>query len=347
MTDMNHFDVGSKAIIISTVNSTDTDQVLKFYEENLGTWKQFIRFWDWRQNQNPCRREPKGVAAREDGQIVGCMSVNPVLLAVNNRRINASWQQDSLVLKSMRGEGLGRKLIHEANKGFELALAKGTSESMYALRKSNGYRDAPHPNYLVRVERPRPLKGRSWKGVAEYVIARWRLLLPRPWIDKDIEISEIDTFDPSFNELAASLAEEKVLRIFKDQQYLTWRYIRCPGKHYKIFRAGGKNVRGAVVIGITGDNEGWIVDLVSTSTDKNCVDALLTRALRHFRDQKIARIWTFATLPLMRQRLFHFGFLPTGRTPRFTYHWVSGSPLTENINLWDFWHGDGDLDLYM
>jgi L-amino acid N-acyltransferase YncA len=347
MTDMNHFDVGRKEILISTVNSTDIDQILKFYEENLDTWKRFIKFWDWRQNQNPSRREQKAVAAQEAGEVVGCMSVNPVLLAANNQRIHASWQQDSLILKSMRGRGLGRKLIHEANKGFELTLAKGTSESMYALRKSDGYRDAPHPNYLVRVERPRPLKGRSWEGVAEYVIAQWRLFLPRPWIDKDIKISEIDSFDSSFNEFAASLAEEKVLRIFKDQQYLTWRYIQCPGKHYKIFRAGGKDARGAIVIGITGDNEGWIVDLVSTSNDKNCVDALLARALRYFRDQKTARIWTFATLPLMRQRLLRFGFLPTGRTPRFTYYWVGAPPLNENIILWDFWHGDGDLDLYM
>ena len=56
MTDMNHFDIGRKSIIISTANSTDTDQILKFYEENLNTWKHFMRFWDWRQNENQIGR---------------------------------------------------------------------------------------------------------------------------------------------------------------------------------------------------------------------------------------------------------------------------------------------------
>ena len=347
MTDKNHSDIGSNDIFISTVNSTDTDHILKFYEENLGTWKQFIRFWDWRQNENPYRREPKGVAAREDGRIVGCMSVNPVLLVANNRQINAAWQQDSLILKSMRGRGLGRKLIHEANKGFELALAKGTSESMYALRKSDGYHDAPHAYYLIRVEKPRPLEERSWEGIAEYVVARWQFLMPLPRIDNDIEIREIDSFDFSFDDLAASLAKENVLRIIKNQGYLNWRYIQCPGKRYKIFRAGKEKARGAIVTNTSGGNEGWIVDLVSSSTDGNCIDALLAKALQYFRDNQVARIWVFATLPSVRRRLLRFGFLPTKRTPRFTYFEAGDIDVIPNIHLWDFWHGDGDIELYM
>ncbi len=347
MTDKNHSDIGSNDIFISTVNSTDTDQILTFYEANLGTWKQLERFWGWRQNENPYRRELKGVAAREDGRIVGCMSVNSVLLVANNRRINAAWQQDSLILKSMRGRGLGRKLIHEANKGFELALAKGTSESMYALRKSDGYHDAPHAYYLIRVEKPRPLTERSWERVTEYAVVLWRLLMLRPRIDKDIEIREIDSFDPSFDELAISLAKENVLRILKNQTYLNWRYIQCPGKRYKVFRAGEEEARGAIVTNIIGGNEGWIVDLVGESIDVRCIDALIAKAIDHFQRNRVARIWVFATLPSVRRRLLRFGFLPTQRTPRFTYFEAGGIDLIPNIHLWDFWHGDGDIELYM
>jgi len=346
MTDMNHLDVERKNIFISTVNSTDTDHILKFYEKNLDTWKQFIRFWDWRQNLNPYHREPSGVAVREDGRIVGCMSVNPVLLIANNRQICASWQQDSLILKSMRGKGLGRNLIHEANKGFEIALAKGTSESMYALRKSDGYQDAPHAYYLIRVEKPRPLKERSWEGVAEYSAALWRLLMPRPRIDKDIEIREIDSFDPTFDDLAASLAKENVLRILKNRDYLNWRYIHCPGKKYKIFRAGEEKARGAIVTNIINGKEGWIVDLICESIDVRCIDALMVKAIKHFQRNRVARIWVFATLPFVRKRLLRFGFLPTKRTPRFTYFKVSGKDVLPDIHLWDFWHGDGDIELY-
>jgi hypothetical protein len=247
----------------------------------------------------------------------------------------------------MRGKGIGRQLINKASQGFELVLAKGTSASMYTLRKSADFKDVPNVNYLIRVEKPRPLEGRIWEGMAEHLIARWHLLMPRPQIDKNIEIHEIDAFDPSFDTLATSLSQEKILHIFKDQKYLNWRYFQCPGKHYKIFRAGGKEARGAIVISISGDKEGWIVDLVCSSTDRNCIDALLTRAIDHFKDSRVARIWVFSTLPAVRKRLYRFGFLKTIKSPRFTYAWSDTASQNPCISQWDFWHGDGDIELYM
>lgn len=347
MTDMDHLHVRSEEILISIADSTDIDHILKFYEKNLGSWKQFIKFWDWRQNQNPYQREPKAVTAKEGGKIVGCMSVNAVLLAVGDRRISASWQQDSLVLRSMQGKGIGRKLIREANKNFEMNLAKGTSKSMYALRKSSGYQDVPNTNCLVRIEKPRPLKGRTQEGIAEHLIAQWRLFMPRLRINKDIYVHEINSFDASFDNLAVLLAKEKIRRIFKDRKYLAWRYFQCPGKSYTIFRAGGKEARGAIVINTTGDGEGWIVDLISLSSDRQCIDALLAKAVNHFKTNRIARIWVFATLGSTRKRLYRFGFLPTPNNPRFTYAWNGDSSGALGVKLWDFWHGDGDIELYM
>jgi len=347
MTDRNYPHADDGEIRIFPLRLAEVDPVLKFYESNLGTWKQFITFWDWRQNGNPCQREPKAVVARNAGEIVGCMSLNPVLIITGKRGLVASWQQDSLVLGSMRGKGLGKRLIHEANQACDLALAKGTSRSMYALRKAVGFHDVPNSNYLVRIEEPRPLKEKARKGVAEQVIALWSHLIHRPPIRSDIEVKRIDVFDSSFDKLATLLAEEDILRIFKDRKYLDWRYFQCPERNYIIFRAGGEKARGAIVINMTGDREGWIIDLISLSSDKQCIDALIAKAVDHFKTNHIARIWVFATLPSIRRRLYRFGFLPTPKTPRFTYSWNKAVPRVLNDISWDFWHGDGDMELYM
>jgi predicted N-acetyltransferase YhbS len=328
------------------VQSVDIEDLMAFYKGNLRTWKQHKHYWSWRQEKNPYLHGALAVMARFSGKIVGSVAINPVTITAAGRRMNASWQQDSLVLSSVRGRGVGRRLIEEAGRNFELILAKGTSESMYALRKSAGFQDVANANYLVRIEEPRTLKGRIQEGIAEYLIALWRLVAPRPRIVSDIEVQRVDAFDSSFDALAESLARENILRIFKDRQYLDWRYIQCPGKKYVIYRAGGKEARGAIVINMTGEREGWILDLISLSSDIQCIDALLARAVDHFKANQVARIWVFSTLTSVRKRLYRFGFSPTPKNPRFTYAW-NNTDKTNGVPLWDMWHGDGDIELYM
>jgi hypothetical protein len=50
----------------------------------------------------------------------------------------------------------------------------------------------------------------------------------------------------------------------------------------------------------------------------------------------------------VRRWFMRYGFVPTKFTPRFTYR-AANKEITEKVGTveWDFWHGDGDLELYM
>lgn len=336
-------------IEIEALESNEEHDLLDFYARNLDTWKRFHVLWKWRKKALADFGKEEAIVAKENSNIMGCIGVVPVTLTLGGIKIKSSWQQDSLVSSTMRGKGVGKKLIEGAGRGWEVVMAKGTSNAMYRLRKSIGYRDVPLSNYLVRVCRLRG-KGSFKEKAGELALRAWKSLIPLPKPKPEIQVREVDRFDPSFDELCADLKEESVLRLYKNHQYLNWRYFQCPGGNYKVFRAGGEQTRGAVVATVSGEkaSEGWIVDLIVSHQAPDAAKALLSAAVNYLEKRKVSRIWTFATHPLVRRWFLRYGFLPTDRTPRFT--WKAYDPNFPSEILastpWDFYHGDGDVELY-
>jgi len=336
---------------IKLMSPEDKQDLLEFMENNLDTWQRFRKLWQWRQESKEVFGGETAALAKLEGKVIGSVGIVPAPVTLSGSLIKAWWQQDSLISPGMRGRGLGKKLVKEGGKGWDLVMAKGTSDAMYGLRKSLGFSDVPNSDYLVRVHKPRFMVRKLKESGAECALALWRAILPMPRTDSAIDVKEINVFDQTFDFLADELYKDNVLRLYKGQKYLNWRYFECPGKHYKVFRAGGEKACGALVANITGQDfdEGWIVDLICHSKDKKCAYALLRSAMNYFKEQRVSRVWAFATLPVARRWLYRFGFFPTGRTPRFTYH-VYGENFdagTLATTSWDFWHGDGDTELYM
>jgi len=320
-------------IEIRMMRPDEEPKLLAFMKANLDTWEKFEKLWKWRQEQQEISGGETAAIAKKHGKIVGCVGIVPANLIVRGKPVKASWQQDSLVSR------------------WDLVLAKGTSKAMYGLRKSIGFADVPNSDYLVRVQKPRLRRGELKESLGEYGLYFWKIVLPLPKRGSSINLKEIDAFDQSFDNLAERNSFAAVVCLRKHHQYLNWRYVKCPRKKYDIFKAGDPRTRSAIVLTIAGEqaDEGWIVDLVCDQDDKTCAYALLHKAIAYFEQQGVWRIWTFATLPAARMRLRRFGFVPSGRTPRFTYRMQNKNLHSSDLlkASWNFWHGDGDVELYM
>lgn len=335
---------------IRAFRKEDEKDFLNFYAKGLKRWGRFRELWEWRQNGLPHSGGETAVIAREDGAIVGSVGIVPANLICAGKYIRASWQQDSMVSPRMRGKGLGKQLVNAGLEEWPLAMAKGTNEAMYHLRKSIGYEDVPNSDFLLKVLNPRLRIRKPKETLAECAFSIIRSVIPSPPSEALSKVKEIEKFDGSFDLLADRLSLDNVLRLHKDQGYLNWRYFRCPGRKYKVLRVGGEQTYGAVVLNISIEesDEGWIIDLICAPGEKGYAFALLSAAMNYFEDQGVSRIWTFATLPEKRRWLRRFGFVGTGRTPRFTYRvqdidrHLIGLPHLP----WDFCHGDGDVELY-
>jgi hypothetical protein len=326
------------------------EEFFYFFRKNLDNYDYFSRYWKWRNDNSLVSKGEGAVIAKDENiGIIGCVGIAPVEVCFAREEIRTSWQQDSLVSSSARGMGVGKKLVLMANKDCELNLAKGTSSSMYGLRKSLGYKDVPNSNYLLRVCHFKWFQGGVAKKIIFLILRFWSLFLSYPKLKQNFSIQKIDEFDDSFDELAELVVEENTIRPNKGKDFLNWRYTKCPGKKYTILKAGSSKTCGAIFLNCSGNgsDEGWIVDMVCKSNDMDCVFALVHAAMSFFKENHISRIWCFATHPLIRKWFYRFGFVPTNKSPKFTY-FTGNTKLQEKLSgcHWDFWHGDGDIELY-
>jgi GNAT superfamily N-acetyltransferase len=338
-------------IEIEPLSSGNQEQLLAFYAAHMDDWDRFQQLWEWRRERESNCGAEKAVLARAGSAIVGSVGVVPLTVTLAGSKFTAAWQQDSLVSPAARGKGVGKRLVEKGMEGCEITLAKGTSDAMYRLRKKIGFRDVPRSDYLLQAMRPRLDASGLNRSAVQLLFWLWGKALPRPASPQNIQIYPIEGFDPGFDFLAEAICAENVLRPYKDHRYLNWRYFRCPGKDYTVLRAGDTQARGAVVLSMSNSDRGsgWVVDLICRSDDTACALALIGKAMAHFRSKHATTVWVFATHPRARRWFQRFGFLPTGQSPRFTYL-VSGAGSSRpgvSERLWNFWHGDGDNELYM
>jgi len=336
-------------IEIKLMEADEQEEFMDFLRGNLDTFDKFERVWKWRQDNKPISGGESAAIAKYNGKVVGCVGIVPAHISGFGDTVRACWQQDSLVAGTMRGRGVGKRLVEKAAEGWDLLLAKGTSLPMYGLRKSLGFQDVQNSNYLLRVCRPRKFSF-NVKRYAECLMWIWQIIMVPPKIDDRISVCRVEEFDRSFDALAEGLKQKNVLKLHKDLRYLNWRYVSCPGKEYGIFKAGGDDARGAVVVAINRSDpqEAWIIDLICSGKDKQSGLALIRTAVRYLENSGASRIWVFSTMLTVRRWFMRYGFVPTKFTPRFTYR-AANKEITEKVGTveWDFWHGDGDLELYM
>jgi hypothetical protein len=338
-------------VSIAKLHNREISNFMRFMESSPDNWAIFREMWLWRQQGKPESGGEEAVVAKIGNSIVGCVGIVPVNLTINGDKVDACWQQDSLVGPNLRGQGLGKRLVKEAEKGYQLIMAKGSSQGMYRLRKSSGYSDVSNSDHLVRVLKPVFTKCQIKKSLIEYCFWAYGSMVPLQKDNTALTVESVDHFGEEFDNLAVALSTTNVVRPYKSSAYLNWRYFRCPIKSYTIFQAFGSRLRGAIIINISKKdlNDGWIVDMLHRPGDTICANTLLNQAMRFFNENQVRRIFTFTTLPATRKCFFRHGFLPTGQTPRFTYRYPEyNSDVKSLAGLdWDFWQGDGDLDLYL
>ncbi len=336
-------------LIVRPLEPTDHSSLFAFYRANLGTGERVAQYFEWRE-RDPASGGNRPFAAWYDGALLGTVNVVPWTLAGGGHEFSVCWQQDSIVSAAARGKGVGKALVNAAAAGWPLVLAKGTSAAMYALRKSAGFVDLPNATYLTRALRPFATGG-TWRRRLGTPLLSFRNLFHRlPPPSRPLHLRELSTFGPSYDALAARLVGGQRMAPRKGASYLHWRYLGCPTRQYRILEAvDGEEPLGAAILRLPSGppDVAWLVDLIGDLDDADVVVTLLSGALRSARAAGASLIRTFATSQRAREFLGRAGFVDSAETPRFTIRvglptWTLGPDRID----WNFWHGDGDAELY-
>lgn len=325
---------------------TEEDEILAFYRTNQKASNLFEVLWPWQKNAPYYHGKESFAVARYHDDIIGSILVIPVSLTLSGQDIQAAWQQNSLVASAARGKGVGRKLVEAGAKAWDIILAKGSSDAMYRLRKSAGFSDVCRSNLFVRVLRARESYASIQTRFAETFFRVWgRLISPSSRL-RDVTI-KLDTFGSEFDTLMLHLSQEPVLRLRKGQAYLNWRYFQCPKKAYTVLGSNRPGAVGATVLSWSGEDTGdaWIVDMLCDWSDKQTAGDLVQGGLRYANNNSAKRLWAFSTFPAAQRCLIRHGFVPVAQSRRFTIR-ARPSIILPVPLVADFWHGDGDVELY-
>jgi len=269
----------------------------------------------------------------------------PVTVSCRGCDLQAAWQQETVVDPSMHRQQVASRLVEAAASGFDLILAKGISPAMYAARRSLGYRDVAASTFRVRVLRPfgRTLPPLHPLGYLASRATCRRRPAPGP------AVRRLERFDERFDALARERAGDEALHVVKSSLGLQRRYRELPGRDYRILAVDGDaGVDGAVVLRPNAEPGGgaWLVDLIRGKRDERVAHALIGAAVLEAEALGAGLLSVFATDPAMRRWLGEWGFFDLHRTPRFV-----SRPQNERARRlldgseWDFWHGDGDLEM--
>ncbi|MDQ3696455.1 MAG: GNAT family N-acetyltransferase [Gemmatimonadota bacterium] len=326
----------------------DWDAIAAFYSRHQAEAARTIELLCWRDRDVPASGGNHPTLAFDGDALCGIVNSVPLELSLRGERVPACLQQDSLVDPAMRGRGVGKQLVLRAAERAPVILAKATSNAMYGLRKSVGFEDRENANHLVCVLRP--FTAASIKVRGAFVMFWLYALLRRPRIPAGLTVRPLERFDEAVDLLTRRIAAGDEVVPVKSSRYLSWRYQDVPGRAYLLLRADGpEGLRGCAVVRLPSGPGGpaWLVDVIVPTDDLPALAALVSASREAARTAGCGVLKTFATSPRVRWVLRRGGFVGLRTTPRFTC--LVRAPLPgRNLNAarWNFWHGDGDGELY-
>jgi hypothetical protein len=295
------------------------------------------------------------------GRIVGEIAVIPVYLLFQGKKILGCQTLDVVILPDYQ-KGSPFYKLHDLTTKM---LVEGGAQLMYGFSITRTlrisirmlrFKNVFHIMRLVRVLDATPLieKKVSSKRLAKLmgIISCTLLRLFRPTklrIQEGYSFTEISSFDERFDRLMQAIAACNKIMVYKDADYLNWRYVKCPLYEYKIFALEKKGmIAGFTVISVQDEDikRAFILDLLVDPKHTWAYEIMLRRTIQYCQEVNAATVtsWTHEHSSLWNiQRQNGFRVKETDNNLIARPHFKDKVPVdvTDPSN-WDISIGDSD-----
>jgi GNAT superfamily N-acetyltransferase len=285
-------------------------------------------WWKWSQIDTPTKRSYTFVA-EDNGKIIAHHSGQLNWVNIKGKKELALISWGSMTHPDYMRQGIIRNMEERREKRAReervVVFFSANTEMGRQANLSFGWRDLGELDSLVKV-----LSTRNWlqmktrSKVVGAVFGRpldFALKLYSqgnyPRKNADIKIVEINSFDSRFDRLWAEVKESVPISVWRDSEYLNWRYVSRPGVKYRIFAAqDGDKVLGYMVF-ICVERRyriGQILDFLFLPGKETEALVLIDGAIAHLREvgADIAEFQAFKHSPYYRLFISQ-GFRRRGR----------------------------------
>ncbi len=315
-------------------------------------------FWNWQMNENPDGKAWIYIA--EDGnQIIGHLADLPKRFVAGGKLVLGSLTHDMMVHPQYRRKGISSATaeygIHrvEREKGMFMTAYSIRVESLNSLLKV-GWKEVMTLPVLVLpirfsgiVNRYLPSKALSLLIGGVMRLCYFLLFSLRKkgkregrWVERVYQWDEL--FD-LFWERAKSV---NPIMGNRDRNFLTWRFLRHPTRHYVIYRAlHGGEMKGYIVlrkVELLKLNSSVIVDLLAL--DDQTLSELLEKGIEHSRQEGADLLGFMVPKPHVYHRtLRKRGFLPSLKAFHFLVYSRGKERFFFDPEEWYVTWGDTDV----
>lgn len=215
-----------------------------------------LEHWRWQFERNPYAPPTIVVARREsDGLLVGSHVVMPIALDIEGERVLAAHTLDLVVHRDFRRQGIFETTARECfawclERGMRAVIAFPNDQSYHGFVRTLGWSRIIDPaRWDRRVGLAHALSG-AMRAVAWAPDLLWRWL-ERARLGPAARWKGVwsDAVPDDYDQLWAECAAEFHVSLWKDRQYMAWRYDENPdhGFRYAGMRDGGRLQALAVV----------------------------------------------------------------------------------------------------
>jgi hypothetical protein len=293
--------------------------------------------WAWKYRDSPVARPTLSwVGTTAQGEVVGHIGMRPMRLNFLGRPLMGCQSLDGMVDEPHRMGGLARLTftgaVDSAFKARELVclLNMPNEQSLFGLQQTM--------TLMFMMERyALPLGGRAHEALRQRVEAQAPdargpcTLLPRYVLDERQDA------------LWKGCATREHLSVWKDREYLDWKYLRRPHIQYRMMALEQAGTLAALAVLHEDGPRAHVLELMSQGKSVPCAQELLLRVADHYRTEGLRELrfvgrdpWYFASVfqDCERQPIFgHHVYTGTfGPEQRFIYETAANWTVTLGDN---------------
>jgi len=300
---------------VRPVQPDDASAIVDLLNTVFGYWGDGD-YWRWKYHGPPAPCRLPSAVADLNGQIVGHFGIVPLFAVLDGKQVGGAQTVDAAVLPAYRRRGihsaLGRYVLDHAAQAGAVWIYAFPGLFSLAVDQRLGYRPVAFLPEMVRVLQPRQAltlairllpgdiralwtarRKPAWPPETIRRLARLRrsLLVLASWITdpaigrsgkpQTLRATPHDPaqgFDARFDVLWAHVRSGNKLGVWKDADYLTWRYGLNPQQCYKAFVTKDEDeLTGLIIIRHRGKRSD-ITELLSLPGRRDIVSSLLAAA---------------------------------------------------------------------
>lgn len=315
--------------------------------------------WHWQYMENPfcLTQDPSVWIYNLDGERAGHLGTIPVALKAGSQQITAAWAVDFATLSKYRKRGIGRSLVEEAVKNFDLLLTVGQTDMSFNLFRKMGWEFLGYLPYYIKIFDMKVLIKDKIKNIfiLNIVSPLFNLFFAalnffkKPQKSQGIEVDSIDNFSEDADLFWQEICVGYKITIPRNQAYLNWKYDRQPNMRYVKFcakrngRTCGYIILRCVKINLP-NPEGIITDIVVNPDDREATEALFFGALRYLKRERCSVVRCYINNKDIQRYLADCGFVRCKPYMRFLIS-TKRDNFAEITNLDNWFLSAGDCDI--